>query len=177
MVIQLIRAANFAAAKHANQRRKDAAATPYINHPIAVASVLTCEIKSPPEELVVVAALLHDTIEDTETSHSEIAAIFGEDVAKLVTEVSDNTSLPREDRKRLQVEHAPFYSHWAKLIKLADKICNMRDVIASPPQNWSLARRQGYFDWAMEVFNSGLAGTHPELEELFLQTHALRPVS
>ncbi|PYO73782.1 MAG: phosphohydrolase, partial [Gemmatimonadetes bacterium] len=142
-----LRALGFAAEKHRNQRRKDADASPYINHPIAVASILAIEA-AVTDEVTLLAALLHDTVEDTETNLQELEQLFGAEVAALVGEMSDDKSLPKEMRKQLQVEHAPGASPKAKRLKIADKICNIRDVAENPPARWSLDRRRGYLDWA-----------------------------
>ncbi|MEW6691097.1 MAG: HD domain-containing protein, partial [Pseudomonadota bacterium] len=146
----LFKALAFAAHKHRDQRRKDAEASPYINHPIALAEVLAREGGVGDLE-VLAAALLHDTIEDTATTGDELRAQFGERIARLVEEVTDDKSLEKAARKRLQVEHAARLSAGAKLIKLADKICNLRDVAERPPAKWDLARRREYFDWAKRV--------------------------
>jgi guanosine-3',5'-bis(diphosphate) 3'-pyrophosphohydrolase len=169
----VLRALAFAADKHRDQRRKDAAASPYINHPIALANVLVREGGvSEPE--VVAAALLHDTLEDTQTSPAELRAAFGERVAGIVAEVTDDKSLPKAERKRLQIEHAAAISREAKLVKLADKICNLRDMAEHPPASWDLARRREYFDWARAVIDR-LRGTHPGLEAAFDAAYARRP--
>src|SRR5512135_2066956 len=158
----LFKALAFAAHKHRDQRRKDAEASPYINHPIALAEVLAGEgAVADPE--VLAAALLHDTIEDTATTAEELRAEFGERIAAMVEEVTDDKALPKAERKRLQIEHAPTLSRGAKLVKLADKICNLRDVADRPPAKWDLQRRQEYFEWAKQVID-GLRGIHPALE-------------
>jgi len=126
----LIRAAAFAAHKHRDQRRKDAASSPYINHPLALADVLANEGGIEDVD-VLCAALLHDTIEDTETTAEELQRKFGSKITSIVLEVTDDKSLPKVERKRLQVEHARHASHEARLVKLADKICNLRDILAS----------------------------------------------
>lgn len=161
----IVRALAFAAEKHRDQRRKDAGASPYINHPIALANVLVNEggIDDP---VVICAALLHDTVEDTETSFEEIEEHFGREIAGVVREVTDDKDLPRDRRKQLQVEHARHASHAARLVKLADKICNLRDMAASPPAGWNLERRIEYFEWARRVVDN-VAGTHPGLEKSF----------
>lgn len=169
-------AANFAATKHRDQRRKDREASPYINHPLALAYVLTNEVGGViDEEEVIAAALLHDTIEDTDTSYQEIIELFGDSVLSMVLEVTDDKSLTKAARKQQQIDHAPRLSNGAKLIKLADKTCNLRDMANSPPFDWTLIRRQEYFDWAKAVVDSGLRGTHEELEALFDQAYALKP--
>jgi len=162
---KLVAAIAFAADKHRNQRRKDREASPYINHPIALANVLANEA-SVEDERVLLAAVLHDTIEDTETTAQELIRLFGSEVADIVMEVTDDKTLPKAERKRLQIEHAAHISRRAKLVKLADKICNLRDIAKSPPVGWSLERRQEYFDWAKAVVDQ-LRGVHPELERLF----------
>lgn len=169
----LVSATAFAAEKHRNQRRKDEEASPYINHPIALASVLVNEAGIG-DTTVVAAALLHDTIEDTATTAEELLEAFGELIADVVLEVTDDKSLPKAERKRLQVEHAPRLSQGAKLVKLADKICNLRDVRRTPPLDWSLNRRREYFDWAKSVVD-GLRGVHSGLEQLFDAEYAERP--
>jgi guanosine-3',5'-bis(diphosphate) 3'-pyrophosphohydrolase len=169
----ILRALAFAAHKHRDQRRKGEDAPPYINHPIALANVLWNEggVHDP---VVIAAALLHDTIEDTETTRTELAAEFGDAIAGVVAEVTDDKALPKATRKQLQIDHAPELSQAAKLVKLADKICNLRDVAASPPVDWPLQRRQEYFDWAKAVVD-GLRGVHAELERRFDEAYARRP--
>lgn len=149
-----IKAVAFAAEKHRNQRRKDADASPYINHPIALANVLANE--SGIQDLsVLCAAILHNTIEDTETTADELADLFGSKVTSIVLEVTDDKSLDKHIRKQRQIEHASHISHEAKLVKLADKICNLRDILASPPA-----------DWSAQVV-AGMRGTHSGLESIF----------
>ena len=160
-----VKAVAFAADKHRNQRRKDAEASPYINHPIALANVLANE-GGVDDVTVLCAAVLHDTIEDTETTPEELQAIFGPKVASVVMEVTDDKSLEKSVRKQRQVEHAPHMSREAKLVKLADKISNLRDIIASPPADWSAERKQNYFEWAAKVV-AGVRGVHPDLEAIF----------
>jgi guanosine-3',5'-bis(diphosphate) 3'-pyrophosphohydrolase len=169
---QLIAALTFAANKHRDQRRKDANASPYINHPIALAQVLANEgdIR---DERVLVAAILHDTIEDTQTTAEELEAHFGREVKNIVAEVTDNKALPKSERKRLQIEHAASISREAKLVKLADKICNLRDVAGHPPAGWSRERRLEYFEWAKAVVDN-LRGVSPTLEKLFDEAYRLR---
>jgi guanosine-3',5'-bis(diphosphate) 3'-pyrophosphohydrolase len=161
----LIAAIAFAADKHRNQRRKDAEASPYINHPIALANLLVNEA-GVEDQRVLVAAILHDTIEDTMTTEQELVRYFGKEVADIVIEVTDDKALPKAERKRLQVAHAPHISRRARLVKLADKICNLRDIATSPPADWSVERKREYFDWAKAVVD-GLRGVHPGLEHLF----------
>jgi guanosine-3',5'-bis(diphosphate) 3'-pyrophosphohydrolase len=169
----IFEALQFAAHKHRDQRRKDPEASPYINHPIALASILWNEagVEDPP---VICAALLHDTVEDTETTEAELVERFGPRIASIVMEVTDDTTAPRAERKRLQVEHAPRLSREAKLVKLADKISNVRDVATAPPAGWPLERQREYFDWAKEVVG-GLRGAHARLEALFDEAYARRP--
>ena len=173
MPAMLIGALAFAADKHRNQRRKDAEASPYINHPITLAKILAIEadVEDGP---VLCAAVLHDTIEDTETTHEELAAQFGREIAEVVLEVTDDKSLPKAERKQLQIVHAPDLSRAAKLVKLADKIANLRDVADHPPAEWPLERRREYFDWAKRVVE-GLRGTHARLEAAFDAAYARRP--
>lgn len=160
-----IKAVAFASEKHRNQRRKDADASPYINHPIALANVLANE-GGVVDASILCAAILHDTIEDTKTTADELRQLFGEKVASIVLEVTDDKSLAKEVRKEEQVRHAPHISTEAKLVKLADKICNLRDILVSPPADWSAERKQAYFDWAARVV-AGLRGVHSGLETVF----------
>lgn len=169
----VLRAVAFAAHKHRDQRRKDKEASPYINHPIELAHVLwgEGEVRDP---LVIAAALLHDTLEDTETSWQELRGEFGEEIADIVLEVTDTQWIKKELRKRLQVAKARHSSEAARLVKLADKICNVRDLGTRAPDGWSLERKRQYFDWAKEVVDR-LRGTHVELERRFDEVYALRP--
>ena len=169
----LLRALAFAAERHSGQRRKDAAASPYINHPIALADVLANEGRVL-DVVVLSAAMLHDVIEDTPTTADEIAVRFGTRIAAVVVEVSDDRSLDKATRKLRQIEHAPHLSPEAKLVKLADKICNLRDILASPPVHWPLQRQQAYFDWSAQVI-AGVRGVHPQLEAVFDTLYARRP--
>ncbi|XP_064312003.1 guanosine-3',5'-bis(diphosphate) 3'-pyrophosphohydrolase MESH1 [Phalacrocorax carbo] len=159
---RLLEAADFAARKHKEQRRKDPEGTPYINHPIGVARILAHEA-GVTDIVVLQAALLHDTVEDTDTTFSEIEERFGEEVRRVVEEVTDDKTLPKAERKRLQVEHAPGSSPRAKLVKLADKLYNLRDLNRCTPQGWSSQRVEEYFRWAARVV-AGLRGTSAPLE-------------
>lgn len=161
----LLGAIHFAAQKHRDQRRKNPGRTPYINHPIDVANILLFEggIQDP---VVLIAAILHDTVEDTQTSLEEIESRFGKEVCKVVAEVTDEKILPYLQRKSRQIDKAPFLSPRAKLVRLADKISNLRDVLADPPHEWTPARQHAYFQWAAKVI-AGVRGIHPELEALF----------
>jgi guanosine-3',5'-bis(diphosphate) 3'-pyrophosphohydrolase len=169
----IVRALEFAAHKHRDQRRKDALASPYINHPIALANVLVHEGKVE-DPAVLSAALLHDTVEDTETTPAELREVFGEKIAGIVLEVTDDKNLLKAERKRLQIEHAAHLTREAKLVKLADKICNVRDVANHPPAKWDLTRRREYFEWAKAVVDQ-LRGVHSALEKKFDEAYALKP--
>lgn len=172
---KLLKAIDFAARKHRDQRRKDDAASPYINHPVALANVIANE-GGVEDERVLIAAVLHDTLEDTDTTEQELTREFGKDIAELVLEVTDDRSLPKAERKRLQVEHAGSISRRAKLVKLADKICNLRDIACTPPADWSMERKQEYFDWAKSVVDA-LRGVHPALEHVFDEAYKARPLN
>jgi len=153
-----LKALNFSARKHRHQRRKDTAASPYINHPIEVADILW-NIGSVYDEVAIIAAILHDTIEDTDTTPEEIRITFGNEILALVLEVSDDKSLPKKERKRNQIIHSPHLSQRAKQIKLADKICNVHDIAYAPPDHWPQQRRIEYLDWAQNVID-GLRGVN-----------------
>uniref|UniRef100_A0A0A9XSU8 Guanosine-3',5'-bis(diphosphate) 3'-pyrophosphohydrolase MESH1 n=1 Tax=Lygus hesperus TaxID=30085 RepID=A0A0A9XSU8_LYGHE len=160
---QIIKCANFCAVKHQSQRRKNKDQTPYINHPIGVAYILTEEAGvSDPD--VIMAALLHDTVEDTDTTFSEIETLFGANIKSIVEEVTDDKSLPKMTRKQLQIDHAPTSSHQAKLVKLADKLYNLRDLHRETPVGWTPERVKEYFIWASQVVE-GLRGTNKTLED------------
>lgn len=160
----LLGAARFAAQKHTEQRRKDMS-TPYINHPIAVAELLA-RVGRVSDLPVLQAALLHDTLEDTQTTVAELDERFGESVRRLVQEVTDDKSLPKAERKRLQIEHAPHLSRAAQQIKIADKICNLGDITPSQPMDWPWERKRDYLDWAAKVV-AGCRGCCPPLEQHF----------
>lgn len=161
---RLLQALHFAAEKHRHQRRKDLDASPYINHPIAVAELLArCGVT---DVATLQSAVLHDTIEDTETSPEELEERFGAVVMETVLEVTDDQGLPKEERKRLQVEHAGRLSERAKLVKIADKVCNVVDVSHAPPEGWSLERRLEYLDWTERVVR-GCRGCNVELERVY----------
>ena len=169
----LLKALAFAAARHKDQRRKDVEASPYINHPIALADIL-CNEGHVTDIEVICAALLHDTVEDTATEPEELEAEFGKAIRDIVMEVTDDKTLPKEERKKEQIKHAAALSDKAKLVKLADKIANLRDVANSPPPDWDLHRRRAYFDWAREVIDC-LRGAHAGLEAVFDAAYANRP--
>ncbi len=156
---------HFAAAKHVGQRRKGVAEEPYVNHLTEVAD-LVARATAGADTDAIVAAVLHDTVEDTETSFAEIADRFGERIAGLVAEVTDDQTLPYAERKRLQIEHAAHASPGAKVIKLADKTSNLRALAVSPPKGWPAARRAEYLAWAVDVV-AGCRGTNPWLEGQF----------
>jgi guanosine-3',5'-bis(diphosphate) 3'-pyrophosphohydrolase len=168
----VLQAAAFAAEKHRNQRRKDEEASPYINHPIQLAYVLVqSNIEDP---VVLAAALLHDTVEDTNTTLEELQIVFGFEIANIVAECSDDKSLAKQERKQAQIDHAATISHKAKLVKLADKIANVNDLNDAPPAGWSLERKREYFDWAKKVVDR-MRGTHTALEARFDAEYAKRP--
>jgi len=158
-IARLFDALRFAAERHRSQLRKGAAGYPYVNHVIAVTELLArCGVDDP---VTLQAALLHDTIEDTDTTADELAQRFGAEVGRLVLEVTDDKSLPKQERKRLQIVHAPELSERARRIKLADKTCNILDIAHDPPPDWSLTRRLDYLAWAEAVVHHCL-GVGPE---------------
>ena len=169
----VLSAAEFAARKHRDQRRKDQGASPYINHPITVADLLVRH-GAVDDPRVIAAALLHDTIEDTETSYEELRGRFGATVADIVVEVTDVAWLKKHTRKRLHISRAARATQGAKLVKLADKIANLRDTIARPPTDWTAERKREYFDWAKSVVDQ-MRGVNPRLERYFDRLYRLRP--
>ncbi len=169
-VQRILAAARFAAEKHAAQRRKGAAAEPYVNHLIEVAQLVAGSSEALDTELVM-AALLHDTIEDTGTTAMELEQAFGSDIGNLVVEMTDDKSLPKDVRKELQVTTAPHKTVRAQVIKLADKISNLRSILASPPADWSAERKRFYFTWAKRVVDA-LPQPNPILKAEFDKTFA-----
>ena len=166
----ILQALHFAAAKHRDQRRKGAEASPYINHPIEVAELLA-RVGEVTDSVVLQAAILHDTLEDTQTTPAELDAVFGPEVREVVAEITDDKQLPKAERKRLQIVHAPQLSTRAKLVKLADKIANVRSIIDTPPAEWSLERKREYLDWSERVV-AGCRGSNAALERAFAETLA-----
>jgi GTP diphosphokinase / guanosine-3',5'-bis(diphosphate) 3'-diphosphatase len=165
--IAVLRVADAAARWHVHQRRKGAAEEPYINHLLEVAT-LVAEATDGKDPELVIAALLHDSIEDQEVPRAILAGKFGEGVAKLVEEVTDDKELQKHERKQLQVQHAHKKSRGAKILKLADKTSNLRAIAASPPPEWSVKRRLEYVEWARKV-SQGLTGVSDWLERKFDQ--------
>ena len=163
----VLQALQFAALKHRDQRRKDEMASPYVNHLIAVANLLA-NVGDVTDPVTLMGGILHDTLEDTQTTPDELDATFGLAVRQVVQEVTDDKSLPKVERKRLQIEHAPHLSIHARQIKLADKISNVQDIIISPPKDWPLDRRQEYLAWTEQVV-AGCRGANPALEALYDQ--------
>lgn len=165
VVVLFTRALDFAAKAHVDQRRKGARAEPYVNH-LAEVAALTAQACGGTDATAVLAALLHDTLEDTDTTYEALAAAFGVAVADVVAEVTDDRNLTKAERKHSQIVHAPHASPSAKLVKLADKTSNLRSLAASPPAGWSKERILEYIQWAEQVA-AGLRGTNEELERLF----------
>ena len=179
---RVLDAIDFAAHAHRAQRRKDAQGTPYINHLTAVVGILGVEAGIDDPD-VLCAAALHDYLEDccgdddqptVEQGKATVRQRFGDAVLDYVVAVSDDKTLPKDERKRLQVEHAADAPYGARLVKLADKIANLRDIASTPPADWSPERRREYFDWAGCVVMQ-LRGTHPQLEAMADRTLAGKP--
>ena len=169
-IVAVARALDFAARKHADQRRKGEAKEPYVNH-LAEVAWLVAQATEGSDTVAVLAALLHDAIEDTPTTREELEREFGPEVAEIVAEVTDDKSLPKAERKRLQVESAPSKSARAKLVKIADKTSNLRSIAKSPPMGWDLKRQREYFEWAARVV-AGCRGVNATLERWFDEAHA-----
>lgn len=169
-VRRILSAARFAAEKHSRQRRKGEDGEPYVNHLLEVADLIASSSDVLDTELVM-AGLLHDTVEDTGVTMQELEQRFGKDVAGLVAEVTDDKSLPKETRKTLQIQNAPNKSERAQTLKLADKISNLRSLTASPPAGWSLERKLQYFEWARNVV-AGLTAPNPILKAEFEKAYS-----
>jgi len=172
-VTLLLRALRFAAGYHRDQRRKGADCQPYINHPIAVAEILS-RVGGETDVVLLCGALLHDTIEDTDATEDDIRRHFGDAITDLVLEVSDDKALPKQERKDLQVSHAASLSKRARLLKLCDKIHNLQDLVGNPPDNWAKERIITYFEWADAVV-SRIRGLNPALDALYDETAAQKP--
>ena len=173
----LLDALQFSADKHRGQKRKDGD-TAYINHPIAVAHILK-HVGGIDDPVALCSAILHDTLEDTKTTKDELTQRFGAEVAEIVWEVTDDLTLKADksrdtERKQLEINHAPHISHQAKLVKTADKIANLRDILNNPPVDWLIEKKQGYFDWAKQVID-GMRGANNALEAEFDALYVNRP--
>jgi guanosine-3',5'-bis(diphosphate) 3'-pyrophosphohydrolase len=170
---RFVSALSYSATRHQDQRRKNVRKTPYINHPIALVHVLVVEAGVTDKDAID-AALLHDTIEDTGATKEDLHARFGDGVKDVVVAMSDDKSLPKAERKRLQIVHATDWNYSARLAEYADKICNMRDLSVEFPEGWTLERVREFFDWAKSVIDE-IRGTHAKLDALFDEAYALRP--
>jgi (p)ppGpp synthase/HD superfamily hydrolase len=168
-VLRLSRALDYAAQKHSAQRRKGVAQEPYINH-LSEVALLLAEATDGRDTNLIIAGLLHDCIEDQGVTHDELVAQFGDDIADLVRECTDDKSLPKAERKRLQVANAPHKSERARMLKLADKTSNLRSVRLSPPAHWDAKRRADYFIWAQEVVTA-CGDVSPYLLEKFEEAY------
>lgn len=164
-LLDFARALDFAAHKHIDQRRKGVRAEPYVNH-LSEVALLVAEATAGKDPVVVIAALLHDTLEDTDASYEEIEQLFGTEVVQVVAETTDDKRMSKAERKQHQIDAAPHASTRAKLVKLADKVSNLRSMAHSPPADWPLSRKVEYFEWAHAVV-AGLRGTDARLESLF----------
>ncbi len=166
-VLQIVYALDFAACAHSTQRRKGGKREPYINHLTEVAR-LSAEATGGSDATLIIAALLHDVLEDQSmhVTYEILAEKFGTEVADIVQEVTDDRSLPKAERKRMQVVHAPHLSRRAKILKIADKSANLESILKTPPLDWSLTRKRDYFNWAAEVV-AGCRGENPWIEGVF----------
>jgi (p)ppGpp synthase/HD superfamily hydrolase len=167
-LLLVARAADFAARRHAGQRRKGKAAEPYLNH-LAEVALLLAEATDGADAALVAAGWLHDTCEDTRTEREEIGKLFGADVAELVAAATDNKSLPKAERKQHQIDEAPGKPPRAKALKIADKISNLRSLMTSPPDDWERERLLDYVTWAEQVV-AGCRGANAKLDHLFDET-------
>ena len=170
---KIVRAAYFAGEKHKDQRRSDKEETPYINHPLELASILVDEGRVD-EVDVICAALLHDTIEDTNTTFEELESLFGSVVTNIVREVSNDMTLSSVDRRKKEAESIPFLSRKAKLVKLADKIANIRDISTMPPVGWNLEKKEAYFDFSLSIAERAKDASHVLYEVFVNDYHKLK---
>jgi (p)ppGpp synthase/HD superfamily hydrolase len=169
-IARLSHAAHWAARAHKNQQRKGIDAEPYVNHLLEVAELIA-HADGPGDLEVVIAGLLHDTVEDVDVTREDLVAEFGERVAELVLHVTDDKTLSKDRRKWLQIEHAPGLPRDAKLIKLADKTSNLRALVRTPPVGWNRERLAHYVDWAAAVVEA-CGPVDPGLERVFWAAHA-----
>jgi GTP diphosphokinase / guanosine-3',5'-bis(diphosphate) 3'-diphosphatase len=169
----ILKAARFAAERHSAQRRKGPDHEPYVNHVIDVAALLA-ELLPGPDPALIMAAFLHDTVEDVGVTPAELERLFGADVAGLVLEVTDDKHLDKPDRKRLQIENAPKKSPRAQALGAADKICNLKSILENPPLLWSLSRKREYFQWAKQVVD-GYPNLEPALRAEFDRVYRRMP--
>lgn len=165
-MVLVTRALDFAARAHVSQHRKGLAQEPYVNHLIEVVRLIA-EATGGDDAVLLAAAALHDTLEDTATVYEDLASAFGEDVARLVAEVTDDKSLPKEKRKRLQIETVAKKSVRARLLKTADKTSNLRALVTTPPAGWSRERLLEYVAWA-EAVVSQCRGLNAALDDEFI---------
>ncbi|MER2606410.1 MAG: HD domain-containing protein [Siculibacillus sp.] len=170
-IARLSHAAHYAARAHKDQQRKGIDAEPYVNHCLEVAE-LVAHADTPGDVEVVIAALLHDTVEDVGVTREDLARDFGERVAELVMHVTDDKTLAKDRRKWLQIEHAPGLPRDAKLIKIADKTSNLRALVRTPPQGWDRARLAHYVVWAQAVVTA-CGPVDAGLEQAFGEAHAV----
>ena len=168
-MVQVVRAAYFAGEKHKDQRRSDKEETPYINHPLELASILVDE-GDVGEVEIICAALLHDTLEDTNTTFEELVAKFGITVAKIVREVTNNMTLTSAERRIQEAACIPNLSREAKLVKLADKIANIRDISTMPPVSWNIEKKELYFDFSLSIAEQAKDAS-PKLYSVFLRDY------
>ncbi len=156
-------AADFAARRHAGQKRKGASGAPYVNHLLEVAALVAATPAGRDPDLVA-AALLHDIVEDEHATPAEVETLFGPKIRHLVEELTDDMSLPKHERKRRQVEEIAAKSPGARLLKLADKVSNVREIAEDPPADWSAEQRRAYAEWGRAVVDAGCRGLDAELE-------------
>ncbi|EFO18322.1 hypothetical protein LOAG_10172 [Loa loa] len=158
----IIEAVDLAARRHRQQRRKDAAQTPYVNHPIGVAYILTSEGQIT-DTTTIIAAILHDIVEHTKTTDEEIRKMFGDEIADIVKECTMVRSMKREARMKSELEKASKLSHKAKLVQLADKLNNIRDIERGTPLGWTKQHVTEYIIFAKDLL-SKIRGIHGPLE-------------
>lgn len=169
---KFVKAVKVASTAHKFQMRKDGV-TPFICHPIIVADLIS-SVGGVQNEDILAAAILHDIIEDTPTSYEEVKSMFGSTIANIIMECSDDKSLLKAERKLIQVAEARYKSYAAKIVKLADKIANMNDILNNPPTTWDKDRKLAYFDWSKEVVDAGLRGNNPNLESMFDDVYSMK---
>ncbi|MFZ9848658.1 MAG: HD domain-containing protein [Flavobacteriales bacterium] len=161
----LFKALNYSAEQHKAQRRKGMESVPYINHPIKVTNIITQFIPDASDDLIC-AAILHDVVEDTDATIDDIKNKFGDAIASIVQEVTDDKSISKAESRRKQIENAPKLSYNAKIIRVCDKISNVRDICGENIPDWDYKTKIEYLNWAEQVVYA-LDKFHEELQFAF----------
>jgi len=146
-------AAIFATEKHKSQVRSNEKKTPYIIHPIEVAD-LVMKIGHVYDKDVLITALLHDVMDDTQTTYEQITSLYGTKVSSYLEEMTSKQGLSLKEQKKQQIMQAFRQNPSVAIIKLSDKLSNLKTLATSPPPSWSRDRIDQYFQWAQTVIEN-----------------------